>query len=70
MPVSCLLGRKAGRSPTTADEMDEMRRRAWLQQGVLAVRADDDRLTWDQRELVRQIGRKLYGGREHGEVQR
>jgi len=31
---------------------------------VLAVAIDDDRLTWPERELVRQLGEKLYGKRE------
>jgi hypothetical protein len=30
---------------------------------VLAVSADDQRLTWPERELVRQLGQKLYGPR-------
>ena len=33
--------------------------------GVLVVRLDDDRLTWPEKELIRQIGEKLYGAR-HG----
>jgi hypothetical protein len=31
--------------------------------GLLAVAIDDDRLTWPERELVRQLGEKLYGKR-------
>ncbi len=30
---------------------------------MLAVAVDDDRLTWPERELVRQLGEKLYGKR-------
>ena len=30
---------------------------------LLAVAVDDDRLTWPERELVRQLGEKLYGKR-------
>lgn len=29
--------------------------------GILVVSADDRRLTWAERELVRQLGSKLYG---------
>jgi hypothetical protein len=32
---------------------------------MLAVAVDDERLTWPERELVRQLGNKLYGNREH-----
>ena len=47
---------------------DEVKRDGWQEQGLLAVSVDDKRLTWPERELVRQLGEKLYGKREdrHG----
>ena len=34
----------------------------WIEGSGLAGReADDERLTWPERELVRQLGEKLYG---------
>ena len=33
----------------------------WLEQHMLAVSLNDCRLTWPERELVRQLGEKLYG---------
>jgi len=33
----------------------------WREQGLLAVSIDDQRLTWPERELIRQLGEKLYG---------
>ena len=42
---------------------DEVKRDGWREQGVLAVSVDDQRLTWPERELVRQLGEKLYGPR-------
>ena len=30
--------------------------------GVLAVCASDHRLNWAEKEFIRQIGEKLYGG--------
>ena len=42
---------------------DQVKREGWKEQGVLAVSLDDDRLTWPERELVRQLGEKLYGSR-------
>jgi hypothetical protein len=42
----------------------------WLEQGVLAVSIEDDRLTWPERELVRQLGEKLYGKRTTSEDHR
>jgi len=39
----------------------QVKRDGWREQGVLAVSVDDDRLTWPERELVRQLGERLYG---------
>ncbi len=42
---------------------DQVKREGWREQGVFAVAVDDERLTWPERELVRQLGDKLYGKR-------
>ena len=34
------------------------------------IAEDDDRLTWPERELVRQLGAKLFGRRDDGEPRR
>ena len=44
---------------------DEVRRDGWRELGILAVAENDPRLTWPERELVRQLGKKLYGHRKH-----
>ena len=38
-------------------------RHAFEDQGIVVVRLDDPRLTWDQREMVKHVGAKLYGQR-------
>jgi len=48
---------------------EEVKRDGWLEKGVLVIAEDDDRLTWPERELVRQLGAKLYGKRPSQEVQ-
>lgn len=40
---------------------EQMKRDGWQDQGVLVVAEDDQRLSWPERELVRQLGQKLYG---------
>ena len=40
---------------------DQVKREGWHEQGVLAVSVEDERLTWPERELVKQLGEKLYG---------
>ena len=42
---------------------DQVKQDGWREQGVLAVAVDDERLTWPEQELVRQLGEKLYGKR-------
>ena len=40
---------------------EEVRRDGWHEQRLFAVSIDDERLTWPERELVRQLGERLYG---------
>lgn len=42
---------------------DQVKREGWKEHGILAVSLDDERLTWPERELVIQLGQKLYGKR-------
>jgi len=48
--------------------VDVIKQRGWRDQHILVVSPDDERLDWMERELVRQIGERLYGtgGRRHG----
>ena len=58
--------RMVGRSPEPS-ETEAIKRYGWRDQGVLVVSADDHRLTWPERELVRQIGSRLYGRTPRGD---
>lgn len=42
---------------------EEIKRDGWREQGLLVVSAEDQRLTWPERELIRQLGERLYGRR-------
>lgn len=64
MTLRSSLGRVQPRQPLDDGELAAMRRAAWRQQGMLAVSTDDPRLTWPERELVNQLGDKLYGSRK------
>ena len=46
--------------PTTPD-LDAVKREGWREQGVLVIAENDHRLTWPEREMIRQLGEKLYG---------
>ena len=43
---------------------EQIKKDGWLERGLMAVSIDDQRLTWLERELVRQLGEKLYGKRK------
>ena len=45
----------------TRRDPDQVMYDGWHEQRLLAVWLDDPRLTWPERELVRQLGERLYG---------
>jgi len=47
---------------------EQVKREGWRDQGILVVAEDDARLTWPERELIRQLGEKLYGKRPTAEA--
>ena len=49
---------------------DQVKADGWIEQGMLAVSLDDPRLSWPERELVRQLGTRLYGDREAAAAQK
>jgi hypothetical protein len=40
---------------------EEVKREGWHKHGILVVSEQDQRLTWPERTLIRQLGEKLYG---------
>lgn len=49
-------------------EPEHLKRDGWHDQNILVVNARDHRLTWPEREFIRQIGDKLYGKRDATEA--
>ena len=43
---------------------ERLKRDGWQDQHILVVSADDQRLSWPEREFIRHIGEKLYGKQE------
>lgn len=43
---------------------EKVKQDGWREQGLLAVSVDDQRLSWPEREFIRQIGEKLYGHKQ------
>lgn len=44
-------------------DIEERKRDAWNALNILVVRPDDHRLSAIEKEIVRQIGDKLFGGK-------
>ena len=42
-------------------DTDKIKKAGWLEDGILVIQLDDERLGWADRECIRQIGNKLYG---------
>lgn len=50
-------------SPKAREVPQETKERVWREYGLLVVDVDKETLTWDQREMLRHIGFKLFGPR-------
>ena len=42
---------------------DDIKKQGWHVEGVLVIQINDERLTWPEREMVRQLGERLYGAK-------
>ena len=49
-------------------DAEQVKRDGWREKSLLVVAVDDLRLTWPERELVKQLGAKLYGEPPVGEA--
>jgi len=58
----CPLGRL---QPQTSD-LETIKQTGWRDQHILVVSEQDARLDFVEREFVRRIGERLYGGKRHG----
>jgi hypothetical protein len=42
-------------------DYEALKRHGFQDQGIVVVSINDPRLSWDQREMIKQVGEKLYG---------
>ena len=59
-PLKCNLGRM---QPKQIDA-EKIKREGWNNDGILVVKVDDERLSWPEKELIKQIGSRLLQYRE------
>ena len=57
----CPLGRL---QPQTTD-LEAIKQTGWRDQHILVVSEEDTRLDFVEREFVRRLGERLYGGKRH-----
>ena len=59
-----------GRLQPQHTDLETLKERGWREQGLLVVAQDDERLDWMERQLLKNIGERLYGtprqGGRHG----
>ena len=55
-PLKCNLGRM---QPKQIDA-EKIKREAFNNDGILIVKVDYERLSWPEKELIKQIGDKIY----------
>lgn len=61
-----------GRLQPERKDPEDIKRQGWREQGILVLSAQDERLDWVERQLLQQIGERIYGKQEvpHGHVDR
>jgi hypothetical protein len=52
-----------GRHQPSQIDSEAEKRTGWRRHGILIVAERDPRLSWPERELIRQLGARLYGRR-------
>ncbi len=57
----CSLDRSSSR-----EDPESIKRQGWRDQHILVVSEEDKRLDFVEREFVRRLGERLYGGKRHG----
>ncbi|WP_297479086.1 hypothetical protein [Ferrovum sp.] len=55
-----------GRYQPEPMDIEATKRNGWQEQHILVVSENDSRLDFVEREFIRRIGNRLYGGKRHG----
>jgi len=55
-----------GRLQPQSTDLESIKQTGWRDQHILVVSEQDARLDFVEREFVRRIGERLYGGNRHG----
>ena len=63
-PPKCNLGHLQSKKI----DPEQMKKQGWKEKGILVIGVDDKRLSWPEREFIKQIGNKIYTKTKINEV--
>ena len=49
-----------GRLQPEKIDPEKLKQQGWKENGILVVNVNDDRLNWPEKEIIKQIGTKIY----------
>ena len=49
-----------GRLQPEKIDPEKLKQQGWKENGILVVNINDDRLNWPEKEIIKQIGNKIY----------
>ena len=57
-----------GRIQPEQIDKEKIKREGWNNDGILVVKVDDERLSWPEKELIKQIGDKIYKNKNNNQI--
>jgi len=52
-----------GKMQPTKIDLEKVKKDGWNKEGILVVKIDDDRLSWPEKEIIKQIGNRIYNSK-------
>jgi len=52
-----------GKIQPTKIDLEKVKKEGWNKEGILVVKIDDERLSWPEKEIIKQIGNKIYNSK-------
>ena len=52
-----------GKMQLTKIDLEKVKKEGWNKDGILVVKIDDERLSWPEKEIIKQIGNKIYNSK-------
>ncbi len=59
-----LLKCNLGRIQAKKIDAEKIKRDGWNNDGIFVIKIDDERLSWPEKEIIKQIGDKIYNNKK------